>query len=487
MLDDELMHWEEGLYIQPQHLQTLQRQALQRAAVERRLLTPFPYGVVRAELDRNALSIQGGARVEYRELHVVMRNGWVVEQGRNATVRPLQFSGELGGDARLTVYLVVRKWQQGAAVISNNGHGDGNGTGPDIAAASPGAVLRGSNGASDDGTLFRLTRHTEVSDENTGTDRADITTRRYDARLIVVGPGDAWPDQTTWEALPVLRLIGTNPPRVDEDFAPPCFHLKGWRELEAAVERIAQATAAKRHEITSKAGAVGVNPTRADVEQMLRFQAMTVHGAALSHALKNASLSAYAAYGYCLRLLGALQGARFGSEPVESEYEHEDPWPAFESLLNGIMGEVKFDPEEARGYMLAPMGGDFGAIQACTGDFNLVRDKGWSCTLAVAADTSEEVARVVGSQMIHVGSPRALKAAKRAFYIPWAEDSAVGLKPIHREGGATRFLSLRINPKDPHWGYVLQETRLAVIYANVAGESHVQLRFKLYMRPPAGV
>jgi predicted component of type VI protein secretion system len=49
------IHWYEGLFLQPQHLQAMQRDLIDRVAVERRLHLPFPYGVVESDLSRDAL------------------------------------------------------------------------------------------------------------------------------------------------------------------------------------------------------------------------------------------------------------------------------------------------------------------------------------------------------------------------------------------------------------------------------------------------
>ena len=46
----EQVHWHEGLFLQPHHLQAMQRQGIERAASERRLRFAYPYGLVEAKL-----------------------------------------------------------------------------------------------------------------------------------------------------------------------------------------------------------------------------------------------------------------------------------------------------------------------------------------------------------------------------------------------------------------------------------------------------
>ena len=49
------VHWHEGLFLQPHHLQTMQHYFLERFGSERRLGYIFPYGVIDMKLSADAL------------------------------------------------------------------------------------------------------------------------------------------------------------------------------------------------------------------------------------------------------------------------------------------------------------------------------------------------------------------------------------------------------------------------------------------------
>ena len=189
MLDDQLIQWTDGLFVHPQHLQAMQRQALRRHAAERRLLVPFPYGVVAAEAEVTP------NRLRFDVLHAVLKDGTVVHHGRNATVRPVDLRD---ADRAATIHLAVRK----------------------------------------DAAAYRPATHADVADEVTGGEAAAVVGRVLDGHLFT-----AEPDAAEWESLPVARLAGG---RVDERFAPPCLWLSAARPLRRLVADVVDLARAAR-------------------------------------------------------------------------------------------------------------------------------------------------------------------------------------------------------------------------------------------------
>ena len=59
------VHWHEGLFLRPQHLQMLQKSIFDSAMAEGRLSRAYPYGVVAADLDVASLE---NMMVRYRQL-----------------------------------------------------------------------------------------------------------------------------------------------------------------------------------------------------------------------------------------------------------------------------------------------------------------------------------------------------------------------------------------------------------------------------------
>ncbi|HWE01838.1 MAG TPA: type VI secretion system baseplate subunit TssK [Tepidisphaeraceae bacterium] len=461
MTEDEIMHWENGLFVEPQHFQTMQRQTIQRHVAERRLLTPFPYGVVSAQIDKETLSLSGGLRVKFKELHVVMESGLVVQQGVNATVEDLDFKDFTGGGT-FTIYLLVRAWDPTQRVISDAEDGESIGNGRH-------AVTRYKR------------KWVSVPDENTGgTDDTKIPTRLIDARLIAVGPGDSKPDRT-WEAMPLLQITASVPPLVKPDYAPPCFRLSGSDGLKNLVKLIDLRVAARLSFLSALS--LPEKPSRIDMETLVKFQSMTMNRAALSHALRSDSLSAYEAYGLCLQLYAGLKGADISPDSVVSNYVHDNPWPAFQALFEMIIAATPESVERWRRFELTPVGPSNPYVQSCQPDLELVA-QGWTCVLAVAADSAKNLDVVMIAKNIRVGSPLGLMYLEPGQFIGWKEVQEV-VEPIHAPGGHTRFLLLNINQESPAWKAVMHVRTIGVRYADQTGAVPVQLSFRLYMKPPA--
>jgi len=67
------VHWHEGLFLQPHHLQTMQHFLLERYGSERKLDFIFPYGVIDVKMSADALE---NMLVRFDRLRVVMPSGW---------------------------------------------------------------------------------------------------------------------------------------------------------------------------------------------------------------------------------------------------------------------------------------------------------------------------------------------------------------------------------------------------------------------------
>jgi predicted component of type VI protein secretion system len=66
------VHWHEGLFLQPHHLQTMQRELLDASWRERRMTWMFPYGVIELKLSTDALE---NMLVRIDRLRAVMPSG----------------------------------------------------------------------------------------------------------------------------------------------------------------------------------------------------------------------------------------------------------------------------------------------------------------------------------------------------------------------------------------------------------------------------
>ncbi len=152
------VHWEEGLFLRPHHLQLMQRRAFEDLATERRLLQPYPYGVVELAVSRDELS---NLIVRFDRLRVIMPSGLYLDIDVNAELPPLDVTKPFKArSGPLAVYLGVPLWYPTRANAVD--------VGPDA-----------------DWRVKRLYRVAEIErpDENTGENPQPVRVRRVNARL----------------------------------------------------------------------------------------------------------------------------------------------------------------------------------------------------------------------------------------------------------------------------------------------------------------
>ena len=90
---DEMVHWSEGQFLQPHHLQRLQSSLEQLSRSQRELAMAFPCGFCDLELDTEALKSR---RIVIRRFSAVLPDGQEVSMPGNCNVEPLtlEFSPE---------------------------------------------------------------------------------------------------------------------------------------------------------------------------------------------------------------------------------------------------------------------------------------------------------------------------------------------------------------------------------------------------------
>jgi predicted component of type VI protein secretion system len=104
----EHIHWHEGLFLQPHHLQALQRQLLSLVGSERRLRSPYPYGLVEARLSPDALE---NMLVQFDRLRAIMPSGLEVNIPENADLPALDIKGAFAaGKGGFGVSLGIPLW-----------------------------------------------------------------------------------------------------------------------------------------------------------------------------------------------------------------------------------------------------------------------------------------------------------------------------------------------------------------------------------------
>jgi type VI secretion system protein ImpJ len=309
------IHWHEGLFMQPHHLQELQRQTHERITEERRLNRPYPYGVADMQLAADALE---NMTVQFDQLKAILPGGLYVALGENADIPALDIKSAFSSATEpLTVSLGVPRRHAGRAnVLSEEQAGNRQ------------VNCRYSTAA------------IEMRDENTGDNPQTVLVRRINARLLLDTD-----DRADLEILPLLRIaraagdqVGL--PRLDADFLPPCLVLGGSPALRQMARDLANQVNASRKELIlqMKRGGFRVENMRGiHFEQVLRLRTLNRFGPRLhllSQAPGTTPLELFLTWSDLLGELAALYpGEASDGDP---EYDHDRPGPAFAALARRI-------------------------------------------------------------------------------------------------------------------------------------------------------
>ncbi|MFN0131657.1 MAG: type VI secretion system baseplate subunit TssK [Phycisphaerales bacterium] len=311
----EPIHWHEGLFLQPHHLQGLQRSMDELVWSERRLRMAYPYGLVEARLSNDALE---NMLVQFDKLKVVMPSGVVVDVPDGADLPALDIKRAFAaGSGSFSVSLGVPLWYAGRANTIDAGAGD-------------------------DWRTKRVYKVAEVKrwDENTGENPQPVQVRRINARLLL----DA-DDRTDLEVMPLVRIAhgvgeGVGLPRQDPAFVPACLMLGASGALRELARDLSNQVEASRKELVvqlTRAGFSVDNMRGVQFEQMLRLRTLNRFSARLPSLVAAPGVTPFEMYLELRELLAELAALRPERDLFEApKYDHDNPAVSFGDLSSKI-------------------------------------------------------------------------------------------------------------------------------------------------------
>lgn len=342
------VHWHEGLFLQPHHLQWMQRQFSDALISQRRLAWAYPYGVVEARLAPDALE---NMLVRFDRLRVVMPSGVEMAFPENADLPPLDIKKVFeGGTQAFTVSLGVPLW------YANRGN----------------TIELGSD---DDWRVKRIYRAAEMQrpDENTGENAQPLVVRRINARLLLDSE-----DRTDLEVIPLLRVAHATGkeagmPRQDPSFIPACLVVSAWPGLRDMIRDLVNQVEARRKEVVVQLtrGGYNVETLRGvQLEQVMRLTVLNRFAGRLPSLIAAPGLSPFEMYMQLRELLGELAALRPDTDQFEApKYDHDNPAVPFGELIAKIrrfLGE-----QVARSFMQVDFANDGGVLAASLEDQHL--------------------------------------------------------------------------------------------------------------------
>lgn len=305
------VHWHEGLFLQPHHLQRLQRSVHEEAARNRRLLGAYPSGVVEMVLSPDELA---NFRLRFERLVVVLASGLVVDYPENADLPALDLKPVFAnGGHSFDLSLAVPLWHPKRANAFEIGQ-------PADARAK---------------LLFKPVEAV-LADENTGENPKPVVLRRINARVLT--PGD---DRDDLEVIPLLRLTRSTGealglPKIDPEYIPPCIFVSASAVLYQRLRDLVSQVQSSRQELVVQVGRGGFNVEAlrgAQFEQLMRLRTLNRFSGRLGALLAAPGVTPFDWY----LELRDLHGELAALDPTRDDfalpdYNHEALYPVFERL-----------------------------------------------------------------------------------------------------------------------------------------------------------
>lgn len=314
------VHWHEGLFLQPHHLQLLQRSVFEQTSSVYRVVHPYAQGILEARISLDEL---GAFRLRFERLVVMMASGLMVEYPASADLPTLDLKPLFStGASTFDIHLGIPLWQPKRANAFEVGQ-----------PADPRVKL-----------LYKPVEAT-VADENTGENAKPVLLRRINARLL--GPGD---DASDMETVPVIRLVratgeALGVPQVDPEYVAPSVFLSASPALYSRVRDLVAAVQASRDELSVQVTRGGLNLETlrgAQFEQLLRLQTLNRFTARMSTLLAAPSITPFAWYLELRDLHAELSALHPDRDNFDvADYDHAALYPVFETLDKKIRAYLR--------------------------------------------------------------------------------------------------------------------------------------------------
>ena len=320
------VHWHEGLFLQPHHLQTMQHHLLDCYGAERKLAFTYPYGVIDMKMSADALE---NMLIRFDRLRVIMPSGLEVNFPENADLPSLDIKQAFEASSNpFTVSLAVPLWYA-----------------PRANTVDPAAGNTGGGGGGAEWRIKRIYKVAEIqrTDENTGENQQPMMIRKINARLILEDD-----DHTDLETVPLLRIahatgqdVGTA--RQDPTYIPPCLIVGGSSSLRERLRDLSNQVQASRSTLVQQittGGGFSIDAMRGvQFEQAMRLRTLNRYAASLGSLIGVLStIRPYDFYLVLRELLGELSASHpdRDKEFVVPEYDHDNLAASFEDLINKI-------------------------------------------------------------------------------------------------------------------------------------------------------
>ena len=313
------VHWFEGMFLSPHHLQAADRHNSRRLQETEEWYNPFAWGLRSVELDKSALA---NFMVDLQSCEARFPDGTHLSIPKDATVAPVLLREALSTAASTTVYLAVPPLRLGQA----NADKDSSVHGPRF-----------------------WTQEEDCPDEN-GSDAVSIEFRRPRARLLLEKD-----DRSDFVTIPLARIVSSTqaaaPPQIAPAFVPPLLVVEAWPWRRRQINELARRMRGKIDTLADQMVARKINfdsQVPGDSERILKLTVLNGIQTRLAALASTAGLTPLLVYLELCGFAGQVAIFRKDRRPPEvPPYNHQDLGPCFLKTIQHIQTVLE-DEEDPR-------------------------------------------------------------------------------------------------------------------------------------------
>lgn len=328
--------WHQGIYLQPQHFQLLDRACEGLLTPYRKFMTPEFWGVGEMEIQVEAL---GTGSFSLKSGEFFFPDGTYISLPGNALIEPRPFDEAWVKDGKpLTVYLGLKNWsneRENATVLPTLESIEGVPT--RFVAAADTEEIRDLHAGGPEGQVKRLYFVLKIF---------------WETEMEKLGD---------YQLIPLAQLerFGSEI-RISTDFIPPCISVAGSSSLRKLAEEIRDQVTARAFQLEEHKSRRGVQTAEFGSRDMVYFLALRSinrYVPLLFHCTNAEHAHPWQLYGILRQLVGELTtfservsvlGELDDGKKKLPDYEHKELWKCFsaaQDLISHLLDEITAGPE----------------------------------------------------------------------------------------------------------------------------------------------
>jgi type VI secretion system protein ImpJ len=216
-MSGQSVHWYDGLFFWPHHMQTAERLLFHQMGQGQRWNLHHNWGLRAADVDLEALA---NGRFVVRSLQARLPDGTLVAVPDDGSIPPLDLKATLAKNASVRILLAIPRLRLGQVNAAAN-----NGVPAEPADAPPPPAAR-----------FQIDE-VELEDENNPDNAQQIQVRWLNLKLLT-----SVESQAGFEVLPIAQVKRADTPEarpeLDRNYIPPLLACDAWRMLQADILQV---------------------------------------------------------------------------------------------------------------------------------------------------------------------------------------------------------------------------------------------------------